>query len=87
MRRWRTAASCVLRDGKPVGEVTSAAFGAALDRVVMLAILKTGGAALMKRGLSAQQFEVDIGGTRIAVGRASRPLTTRQCHEGLRQAR
>ena len=57
----------LLRDGQPVGDVMSAAFGATLDRVVMLAMLKTGGGAVTEAMLTAQQFEVDIGGTRIAV--------------------
>ena len=57
----------LLRDGRPVGDVTSAAFGASLDRVVMLATLKTGGQRIDEAVLAAQKFEVDIGGTRIAV--------------------
>lgn len=57
----------VLRDGKPVGDVTSAGFGASLDRVVMLALIDTGGAALTEAALAASTFEVDIAGTRIAV--------------------
>ncbi|MEQ1613181.1 MAG: FAD-dependent oxidoreductase [Hyphomicrobiaceae bacterium] len=57
----------LLRDGKPVGDVTSAAFGATLDRVVMLAMLKTGGERIDEATLGRQQFEVDIGGSRIAV--------------------
>ncbi len=57
----------LLRDGRPVGDVTSAAFGASLDRVVMLAMLKTGGEPISEAMLAAQKFEVDIGGTRIAV--------------------
>ena len=58
----------VMADGKPVGDVTSAAFGAALGRVVMLASLKTDGAALDEARLAGGKFEVDIGGTRIQVG-------------------
>jgi 4-methylaminobutanoate oxidase (formaldehyde-forming) len=57
----------LLRDGTAVGEVTSAAFGAALDRVVMLATLRTDGEAVTEAMLQAQKFEVDIGSTRIAV--------------------
>ncbi len=57
----------VLRDGKPVGDVTSAGFGAALDRVVMLALINTDGAALTEADLAASTCEVDIAGTRIPV--------------------
>ena len=55
----------VLHNGRPVGDVTSAAFGAALGRVVMLATLKTDGVKLDEAALSAQTFELDIGGHRI----------------------
>ncbi len=57
----------VLRDGKPVGDVTSAGFGAALDRVVMLALINTDGTPLTEAALAASVFEVDISGTRISV--------------------
>ncbi len=57
----------LLRDGKPVGDVTSAAYGAALERVVMLATLKTGGDKLDEASLTQETFEVDIGGHRIKV--------------------
>ena len=57
----------LLRGGRPVGEVTSAAFGAALDRVVMLAYAETGGAKVDDAWLAAQPLEVDISGERVAV--------------------
>ena len=57
----------LLLDGKAVGEVTSAAFGAALDRVVMLAFLKTDGDKIDDTWLAGKKFEIDNAGRRIAV--------------------
>ncbi len=54
----------VLADGKPVGEVTSAGFGGALDRVVMLAYVsgEVDGATVARSA-----FEVDVAGVRVPV--------------------
>ncbi len=57
----------VLRDGRAIGEVTSAAFGAAFDRTVMLANIATGGVALTRAAVAEQAWEVDIAGTCIPV--------------------
>jgi 4-methylaminobutanoate oxidase (formaldehyde-forming) len=57
----------VMVSGRPVGEVTSAAFGAALGRVVMLAYLDTRGEPIDESWLSRQQLEVDIAGEAIGV--------------------
>ena len=57
----------VLRDGRAVGEVTSAAFGATLNRTVMLAIVTTGGVAWNRASIADHVWEVDIAGTRIPV--------------------
>ncbi len=61
----------ILENGKPVGEVMSAGFGATLERVVMLGYVKSGGVAIDDAWLNAHQLEVDIAGDRIPV-RASR---------------
>jgi 4-methylaminobutanoate oxidase (formaldehyde-forming) len=58
----------VMVDGKPAGEVTSAGFGAALGRVVMLAMIETGGEAVTAGWLAGRRFEVDVAGMRIEVG-------------------
>ncbi len=57
----------VMVAGKTIGEVTSAGFGATLDRVVMLALIHTGGLAVTDASLASQHFEVDIGGIRVPV--------------------
>lgn len=57
----------VLRDGKPVGEVTSAAFGAALDRPVMLAYVATDGVPLTREALARSTYTVDVGGITVPV--------------------
>lgn len=57
----------ILAAGKPVGEVTSAAFGATLDRVVMLGYVDTHGEAVDNSWLSARVYEVDIAGERVPV--------------------
>jgi 4-methylaminobutanoate oxidase (formaldehyde-forming) len=57
----------VTRDGQPVGDVTSAGYGAALERVVMLALIDTGGIPLTAAGLAASRFEVDVAGVQMPV--------------------
>ena len=62
----------VLLDGKTVGEVTSAAFGAALDRPVMLALV-SGADALERVTKSGDGFTVDVGGIILAVAASLKP--------------
>jgi 4-methylaminobutanoate oxidase (formaldehyde-forming) len=57
----------VLRDGRPVGEVTSAGFGAATSRVVALAYVSSEGAAIDPAWLEAGRFELEIAGVRAPV--------------------
>ncbi|MGI9521005.1 MAG: GcvT family protein [Hyphomicrobiaceae bacterium] len=57
----------ILDAGRPVGEVMSAAFGATLDRVVMLGYVDTRGEAVSDTWISERQFEVDIAGTAVPV--------------------
>ncbi|HEX8663820.1 MAG TPA: FAD-dependent oxidoreductase [Beijerinckiaceae bacterium] len=57
----------VLRDGRPVGEVASAAFGAAVGRVVALAYVSSGSEAIDAAWLDAGRFEIEIAGVRAPV--------------------
>jgi sarcosine dehydrogenase len=56
----------VLRDGRPVGEVTSAGFGAAVGRVAALAYVSSGEEAIDPAWLDGR-FEVEIAGVRAPV--------------------
>ena len=57
----------VLDAGRPVGEVMSAAFGATLDRVVMLGYVDTSGEVVGDTWIADRQFAVDIAGTAVPV--------------------
>jgi 4-methylaminobutanoate oxidase (formaldehyde-forming) len=57
----------VLADGRPVGEVTSAGFGAALTRPVMLGHVATGGAAVDQAWLAQRALAIDVGGEIVPV--------------------
>ncbi len=57
----------ILVDGRPAGEVVSAAFGATLDRVVMLGYVATGGEVVNDAWIAERRFEVDIAGTAIPI--------------------
>jgi len=56
----------VVRDGKPAGEVTSAAYGHTLGRTVCLAMVHPGGAPLDDTWLKAGKWQIDIAGARRA---------------------
>lgn len=56
----------VVRDGKPAGEVTSAAYGHILGRTVCLALVHAGGAPLDTVWLKAGKWQIDIAGRRHA---------------------
>ena len=56
----------ILRDGEPVGEVTSAAYGHTVGGIVALGYAATGGARVDDAWLAAP-FEIDIAGERVAV--------------------
>jgi 4-methylaminobutanoate oxidase (formaldehyde-forming) len=56
----------VLRDGRPAGEVTSAAYGHTLGRTVCLALVHAGGAALDAAWLKSGTWRIDIAGRRCA---------------------
>ena len=63
----------VLRDGRPVGEVTSAGFGAVTDRVVALAYVSSAGEAIDPAWLEGGRFEVEIAGVRAAARASLKP--------------
>ncbi len=56
----------ILRDGEPVGEVTSAAYGHTVGGIVALGYAATGGARVDDAWLAAR-FAIDIAGERVAV--------------------
>jgi glycine cleavage system aminomethyltransferase T len=56
----------VVRDGRPAGEVTSAAYGHTLGRTVCLALVHAGGAALDAACLKSGAWQIDIAGQRVA---------------------
>ncbi len=62
----------VLRDGRPVGEVRSAAYGHTLGRAVALALLEDA-AGIDKAWLEQGRFEIDIAGERHAATPHLRP--------------
>lgn len=57
----------LIAGGKAVGEITSAAFGAALDRPVMLGFVNSDVERIDAAWLSGQKFQVDIGGEAVDV--------------------
>jgi 4-methylaminobutanoate oxidase (formaldehyde-forming) len=55
----------VVRDGRPAGEVTSAAYGHTLGRTVCLALVHAGGAPVDAAWLKSGAWKVDIAGQRV----------------------
>jgi glycine cleavage system aminomethyltransferase T len=56
----------ILRNGEPVGDITSAAYGHSVGGIVALGYAATGGACVDAAWLAAR-FEIDIAGERIPV--------------------
>ena len=56
----------VVRDGRPAGEVTSAAYGHTLGRTACLALVHAGGAALDAAWLASGKWQIDVAGHRCA---------------------
>jgi 4-methylaminobutanoate oxidase (formaldehyde-forming) len=54
----------ILRDGRPTGETTSAAYGHTLGRAVMLGYVHANGQSVDPAYLHTGTWEVDIGGNR-----------------------
>jgi sarcosine dehydrogenase len=63
----------VLRDGRPVGEVTSAGFGAVTDRVVALGYVSSANGAIDAGWLDRGRFELEIAGVRAPVKASLKP--------------
>ena len=57
----------ILRDGEPVGEITSAAYGHTVGAIVGLGYVATGGKKLDEAALAASRFELDVAGERVPV--------------------
>jgi sarcosine dehydrogenase len=57
----------ILRDGEPVGEITSAAYGHTLGAIVGLGYVATGRKQLDEAALAAARFELDVAGDRVPV--------------------
>src|SRR5205814_3229733 len=62
----------ILRNGEPVGEVTSAAYGHSVGGIVALGYVATGGARVDDAWLAAR-FEIDIAGGRVPVRASLKP--------------
>ncbi len=56
----------VLRDGKPAGEITSAAYGHSVGRTVMLGLVHDDGRAIGATSLAPRGWEIDIAGQRVS---------------------
>jgi glycine cleavage system aminomethyltransferase T len=63
----------IAADGRPVGEVTSAGFGAVTDRVVALAYVSSPDGAIDAGWLDGGRFEIDIAGVRAPVRVSLKP--------------
>jgi 4-methylaminobutanoate oxidase (formaldehyde-forming) len=67
----------LLRDGRPSGQVTSAAWGATVGAAVGLAYLRSDG-PVTESSVADSAFEVDVAGTRVGVRvTLAAPLSTR----------
>jgi 4-methylaminobutanoate oxidase (formaldehyde-forming) len=63
----------VLRDGAPVGEVTSAGYSRRLGRVVVMAYVR-GAVPVTREHVLAGKYEIDIAGTRFAAAAQAKPV-------------
>ncbi|WP_245479688.1 glycine cleavage T C-terminal barrel domain-containing protein, partial [Hansschlegelia zhihuaiae] len=63
----------LLADGEPVGEVTSAAYGAALGGIVALARIRAG-EPIDQDWLDARRFAIDVAGEIVPVRASLEPL-------------
>jgi 4-methylaminobutanoate oxidase (formaldehyde-forming) len=63
----------LLRDGRPAGETTSAAFGHTLGRAVLLGYVHADGQPVDAAWIGSGQWEVDIGGERWQCAPGLRP--------------
>ncbi len=63
----------IMRDGKRVGEVTSAAYGQTVGGIVALGYVATGGTALDAAALADARFAIAIAGEHVPVRASPRP--------------
>jgi len=55
----------ILRDGKPIGDLTSAAYGHTIGTAIGLGYVKRADGAVDAAWLEAGRFEIDLAGTRL----------------------
>jgi len=63
----------VLRDGAPVGEVTSAGYSRKLGRAIVMAYVR-GAAPVTREHVLAGKYEIDIAGTRFSAAALAKPV-------------
>jgi 4-methylaminobutanoate oxidase (formaldehyde-forming) len=63
----------VLRDGVPVGEVTSAGYSVTLGRAVIMAYVR-GTAPVTREHVLAGKYEIDIAGQRFSATAQAKPV-------------
>jgi glycine cleavage system aminomethyltransferase T/glycine/D-amino acid oxidase-like deaminating enzyme len=64
----------ILADGRPVGEVTSAAYGPTLGGIVALGLVRSEEGGIDQAWLDARGFSIDIAGTDVPVRASLRPF-------------
>lgn len=71
----------ILADGKPVGEITSAAYGASVGGIVALGWAESEGEPIDKAWLAARHWSIDLAGTLVPVTASlAAPLDQAQRH-------
>ena len=72
----------ILDEGRPVGEVTSAALSATLGGLVAIGRIATGGLGLDQAGLDARRFEIEVAGRRVPAWLGLTPYRARSERRG-----
>ncbi len=70
---WPWGGEGILRDGKSVGEVTSAGWSAALGRAVVMGFVRGDGAPIDRAWVLAGRYELDVAGERFAMAVQAKP--------------
>lgn len=70
---WPWGGEGILRDGKSVGEVTSAGWSAALGRAVVMGFVRGDGAPIDRAWVLSGHYELDIAGERFAMAVQAKP--------------
>ena len=63
---WPLGSELILRDGEPVGEVTSAAYGHTLGRAVAMGYVESRDGPADRTYVESGRYELDIAGERFA---------------------